>query len=70
MSGGASYIYRARSNQLLVSYRAPDDGTAEVHGHFSPVTSSSYQSLDENQKAEFDTTPGAKGPQAENVCLL
>jgi cold shock protein len=46
---------------------APDDGTADVFVHFSAITSSGYRSLDENQKVEFDTTQGQKGPQAENV---
>ena len=46
---------------------APDDGTADVFVHFSAIASSDYRSLDENQKVEFDTTQGQKGPQAENV---
>jgi CspA family cold shock protein len=46
---------------------APDDGTADVFVHFSAIVSSGYRSLDENQKVEFDTTQGQKGPQAENV---
>jgi cold shock protein len=46
---------------------APDDGTADVFVHFSAIASSGYMSLDENQKVEFDTTQGQKGPQAENV---
>jgi CspA family cold shock protein len=46
---------------------APDDGTADVFVHFSAITGSGYRSLDENQKVEFDTTQGQKGPQAENV---
>jgi CspA family cold shock protein len=46
---------------------APDDGTADVFVHFSAITASGYRSLNENQKVEFDTTRGQKGPQAENV---
>jgi cold shock protein len=46
---------------------APDDGTADVFVHFSAITGSGYRSLNENQKVEFDTTQGQKGPQAENV---
>ena len=46
---------------------APDYGTADVFAHFSAIASSGYRSLDENQKVEFDTTQGQKGPQAENV---
>ena len=46
---------------------APDDGTADVFVHFSAIASTGYRSLDENQKVEFETTQGQKGPQAENV---
>jgi CspA family cold shock protein len=46
---------------------APDDGSADVFVHFSAISSSGYRSLDENQKVEFDTARGPKGPQAENV---
>jgi cold shock protein len=42
-------------------FTAPDDGTADVFVHFSAIASSGYRSLDENQKVEFDTTPGAEG---------
>ena len=46
---------------------APDDGTADVFVHFSAIAAAGYRSLNENQKVEFDTTRGQKGPQAENV---
>ena len=46
---------------------APDDGTAGVFVHFSAIAATGYRSLNENQKVEFDTTQGQKGPQAENV---
>ena len=46
---------------------APDDGTADVFVHFSAIAADGYRSLNENQKVEFDTTQGQKGPQAENV---
>lgn len=46
---------------------APDDGTADVFVHFSAIAATGYRSLNENQKVQFDTTRGQKGPQAENV---
>ncbi|MDA5284518.1 cold-shock protein [Streptomyces sp. NPDC054904] len=46
---------------------APDDGTADVFVHFSAIDSSGYRSLDENQRVEFSTSQGPKGPQAEQV---
>jgi CspA family cold shock protein len=50
---------------------APDsaDGTSlpDVFVHYSAIATDGYRSLDENQRVEFDTTQGQKGPQAENV---
>ena len=46
---------------------APDGGGPDVFVHYSAIASSGYRSLDEDQKVEFDTTQGPKGPQAENV---
>ena len=46
---------------------APDDGSNDVFVHYSSLVGDGYKSLDENQRVEFDTTQGAKGPQAENV---
>jgi cold shock protein len=46
---------------------APDDGSKDVFVHYSAITGSGYRSLDENQRVEFETTQGQKGPQAENV---
>lgn len=45
----------------------PDDGTKDVFVHFSAISGDGYKSLDENQRVEFDTAQGPKGPQAENV---
>ena len=46
---------------------APDGGGADVFVHYSAIASDGYRSLDENQRVEFEVTPGQKGPQAENV---
>ncbi|WGD36503.1 cold-shock protein [Lysinibacter sp. HNR] len=46
---------------------APDDGTPDVFAHYSAIATNGYRTLDENQKVEFDTARGPKGPQAENI---
>ncbi|MDH2424947.1 cold-shock protein [Sphaerisporangium sp. TRM90804] len=46
---------------------APDDGSADVFVHFSAIDSSGYRTLEENQRVDFTTTRGPKGPQAEQV---
>lgn len=45
----------------------PDDGSKDVFAHFSAINASGYRSLEENQRVEFETTAGPKGPQAENI---
>jgi CspA family cold shock protein len=46
---------------------ARDEGGPDVFVHYSAITADGYRSLDENQRVEFETTQGQKGPQAENV---
>ena len=43
-----------------------DDGD-DVFVHFSAIQGEGYRNLEENQKVEFDVTPGPKGPHAANV---
>ena len=49
---------------------APEDGSPDVFVHFSAISGSGYKSLDENQRVEFDSVQGQKGPQAENVRVI
>ena len=49
---------------------APDDGSKDVFVHYSAISGDGLPSLDENQRVEFDTAQGQKGPQAENVRLV
>jgi CspA family cold shock protein len=44
-----------------------DGGGPDVFVHFSAIQGDGYRSLDENQKVEFESTQGPKGPQAESV---
>ena len=45
----------------------PDDGGKDLFVHYSAVAGTGYRSLDENQRVEFDSEQGQKGPQAVNV---
>jgi len=55
------------NNEKGFGFIAPDDDGKDVFVHFSALVGDGYKNLDENQRVEFDTTQGAKGPQAENV---
>ncbi len=46
---------------------SPDGGGADVFVPYSAIATEGYRTLDENQRVEFETTQGQKGPQAENV---
>ena len=46
---------------------APDDGTADVFVHHSAIQVQGYRTLQENQRVEFTTGQGPKGPQAQDV---
>ena len=45
----------------------PDGGGADVFAHYSAIAGGGYKSLADDQRVEFETTQGQKGPQAENV---
>jgi cold shock protein len=49
---------------------AVDGGDEEVFVHFSEIQADGYRSLEENQRVEFEITPGRKGPQASSVRVL
>ena len=44
-----------------------DGGGPDVFVHFSAIQGDGYRSLEENQKVEFESSQGPKGPQAESV---
>jgi CspA family cold shock protein len=45
----------------------PDDGTPDVFVHHSAIQTDGFRSLDENQRVEFTSSRGQKGPQADEV---
>jgi cold shock protein len=48
-----------------LGFIAPDDGSKDVFVHYFNLSGDGYKSLDDNQRVEFDTTQGTRGPQAE-----
>jgi CspA family cold shock protein len=47
----------------------PENG-ADVFVHFNAIEGDGYKSLDEGDLVQFETTQGAKGPQAEKVSKI
>lgn len=45
----------------------PDDGSGDVFVHFSSIQGSGFRTLAENQRVEFVSKQGPKGPQATEV---
>ncbi|MFI7482398.1 cold-shock protein [Kocuria sp. M1R5S2] len=48
----------------------PEDGSKDVFAHFSAINSGGFRSLEEDQRVEFETQDGPKGPQATNITVL
>ncbi|MFJ8017441.1 cold-shock protein [Streptomyces sp. NPDC096339] len=46
---------------------AVDGGGPDVFVHYSAIQGSGFKALDENQRVEFETSQGSRGPQAEEV---
>ena len=46
---------------------APDDGTKDVFVHHSAIKADGFRSLEENQRVEFTSVRGDRGPQADEV---
>ena len=46
---------------------SPDGGGADVFVHQSAIQMNGYRTLDENQRVEFESSQGPKGPQADTI---
>ncbi|MCD6679778.1 MAG: cold-shock protein [Burkholderiaceae bacterium] len=49
---------------------APDDGSKDLFAHFSQIQGGGFKTLAENQRVQFETTQGQKGPQASNIRVI
>jgi CspA family cold shock protein len=48
----------------------PDGGGPDLFVHHSAIQSNGFRTLDENQRVNFETAQGQKGPQATNVTKI
>jgi CspA family cold shock protein len=58
------------NNDKGFGFISVDGGGADVFVHFSAIQSAGFRGLTEDQRVEFDVTPGPKGPQAQDVRVL
>lgn len=45
----------------------PENGSKDVFVHYSAIQGSGFKTLRENQRVNYDTSPGPRGPQAINI---
>lgn len=59
------------SDEKGFGFIAPDDGTKDCFAHHTQITDmKGRRTLVEDDRVEFDITPGTKGPQASNIRKL
>ncbi len=46
------------------------EGADDVFVHYTAIQGSGFRTLEEGQKVEFDTAPGRKGEEAQNVRVI
>jgi CspA family cold shock protein len=62
IKGTVKWFNDAKGFGFIQQENGPD-----VFVHFSAISADGFKSLAENDKVEFEVTPGPKGPQAANV---
>jgi CspA family cold shock protein len=49
---------------------ATDDEGPDVFVHYSAIESNGFRTLEENQRVDFESSQGKKGPQADTVRVI
>ncbi|ALE75163.1 Cold shock protein CspA [Pseudonocardia sp. Ae168_Ps1] len=49
---------------------ATDDEGPDVFVHYSAIESNGFRTLEENQRVDFQSSQGKKGPQADTVRVI
>ena len=63
----ATGIVKWFNSEKGFGFIAPDDQGPDLFAHYSAIDGRGFRSLEENQRVEFEVTPGTKGPQAANI---
>ncbi|HSN03195.1 MAG TPA: cold-shock protein [Acidimicrobiales bacterium] len=66
MATGTVKFFNADKGFGFISREQGDD----VFVHFSNIQGEGYRNLEEGQRVEFDTAPGKKGEEAQNVRVI
>ncbi|HET9089446.1 MAG TPA: cold-shock protein [Acidimicrobiales bacterium] len=66
MATGTVKFFNADKGFGFISREQGDD----VFVHFSNIQGEGYKNLEEGQRVEFDTAPGKKGEEAQNVRVI
>ncbi len=66
MAQGVVKFFNAEKGYGFISREQGDD----VFVHFSAIQGTGYKTLEQGQRVEFDTGPGRKGEEAQNVRVI
>ncbi len=66
MQQGTVKFFNAEKGFGFISRENGDD----VFVHFSAIQADGYKTLEDGQRVEFETAPGRKGEEAQNVRVI
>jgi cold shock protein len=55
------------NDQKGYGFITPEDGGKDLFVHYSNIESSGFRTLEENQRVEYTSAEGKKGPEATKV---